>query len=273
MARVRSYDRHNTSNLALHNIFNSGQVFSVSPFTQYFVRKLLRRYVSQARSLTTYFKVADPAQADCAKVLRSICRSEHQYQNLLYELESLIAAHSQLESSQAKYSPATANAELLKIETQIQHLLALRLASRLPPQLPRLLLESSGQSFQFCLGQRLQTGICYHDHFYGLLQRWPIESRLQAYCLAWTLSQKAVTCIITRSAQDYAVWISLKSSVAQVLLLRGQTIDSPLLFKLNSVSYRRPARVALGNAIAFTDAAPVQTRKSPSAKKVTTITG
>jgi hypothetical protein len=210
----------------------------VSPFTQYFVRKLLRRYLAQPQSLTPYLKVADPECADLAKVLRSLCSSDQKFNILLYELEALIDSYSRLESNQSRFSPTTVKAELSRIELQIQHLLGLRLGQLLPQRLPQMLPEVDGQGFQFCWGKRVQSGIFHRGQFYGLLQRWQPDTQLQAYQLAWTLAQRDVVCLITRSPQHYAVWINLKSPSAHVLLQQSKTI-LPSLLKMHPRICRR----------------------------------
>jgi hypothetical protein len=215
----------------------------VSPFTQYFVRKLLRRYLAQPQSLTPYLKVADPDRADLNKVLRSLCSSEQKFNLLLYELEALIDAHTRLESNQSRYSPATMKAELGRIEMQIQHLLGLRLGHLLPQRLPQMWPEDAGQGFQFCWGKRIQAGIFHRDQFYGLLQRWQLGAQLQAYQMAWTLAQRDVVCVMTRSADTYAVWINLKTPAAAVLLQQSKTILPPLL-KLSPAICRRQSVIA-----------------------------
>jgi hypothetical protein len=215
----------------------------LSPFTQYFVRKLLRRYLAQPQSLTPYLKVADPDRADLAKVLRSLCGSDQKFNVLLYELEALIDAYSKLESNQSRFSPTTVKAELNRLELQIQHLLGLRLGQLLPRRLPQLLPEIEGQGFQFCWGKRTQAGIVHHGQFYGLLQQWQHDAQLQAYQLAWTLAQRDVVCMITRSPQHYSVWINLKSPAASTLLHQGKTI-LPSLLRMHPAICRRQATIA-----------------------------
>jgi hypothetical protein len=215
----------------------------LSPFTQYFVRKLLRRYLAQPQSIMPYLKVADPDQADLTKVLRSLCGSDQKFNVLLYELEALIDAYSKLESNQSRFSPTTVKAELGRIELQIQHLLGLRLGQLLPHRLPRLLPEVEAQGFQFCWGKRTQAGLVHHGQFYGLLQRWQPEAQLQAYQLAWTLAQRDVICMITRSPQHYTVWINLKSPAATTLLQQGKTI-LPSLLKMHPAICRHQSAIA-----------------------------
>jgi hypothetical protein len=215
----------------------------LSPFTQYFVRKLLRRYFAQPQSLTPYLKVADPDSADLAKVLRSLCGSDQKFNVLVYELEALIDAYSKLESNQSRFSPATVKTELGQIELRIQHLLGLRLGQLLPHRLPRLLPEVEAQGFQFCWGKRTRSGIVHHGQFYGLLQQWQPEAQLQAYQLAWTLAQRDVVCMITRSPQHYTLWVNLKSPAAITLLQQGKTL-LPSLLKMNPAICRRQTAIA-----------------------------
>jgi hypothetical protein len=215
----------------------------LSPFTQYFVRKLLRRYLAQPQSLTPYLKVADPDRVDLTQVLRRLCRSDRKFDTLLYELEALIDAHSKLESNQSRFSPTTVTAELHRIELQIQHLLGLRLGQLLPRCLPQLLPEIEAQGFQFCWGKRTQAGIVHHGQFYGLLQQWQYDAQLQAYQMAWILAQRDVVCLITRSPQHYTVWVNLKSPAASTLLHQGQTI-LPSLLRMSPAICRRQVTIA-----------------------------
>jgi hypothetical protein len=212
----------------------------VSPFTQYFVRKLLRRYLAQPQSLTPYLKVADPDRSDLTKVLRSLCANEQKFQLLLYELESLVETHTRLESQQSRHSPTVLQAELARIELRIQQLLGLRLSHLLPQRLPKLLPENATQPFRFCWGKQVQSGVFHHDQFYGLLQRWQPGAQLQAYQMAWTLAQRDVVCLLTRSTDQYALWINLKNPTATVLLQQSQAI-LPQLLKLSPTVCRRLA--------------------------------
>jgi hypothetical protein len=212
-------------------------VLFVSPFTQYFVRKLLRRHLIEPQFLMPSLKVADLDQADLAQVLRCLCPSDRHFQRQLYELESLIEAHSRLGSSQRATDPSIQQAELDKIELQIYRILGLRLMNLLPNRLPQVLSEDDCQRFQFCLKQSLHTGILHRSQFYGLLQEWPIQARLQAYRTAWTIAQRGEICLITQADPTFAVWIHLKSPAAIVLLESGHTI-LPTLLKLGTIVQR-----------------------------------
>jgi hypothetical protein len=216
------------------------QVLVVSPFTQYFVRKLLRRHLLEPQFLMPSLKVADLERADLAQVLRRLCRSDRHFQRQLYELESLIETHSRLGSSPLHADPNLQRAELERVELQIYKLLGLRLTDLLPDRLPRVLSEVDCQRFQFCLSQQLQTGIMHRSQFYGLLQTWPTHARLQAYQTAWTIAQRGEVTLITQSESTFTVWIHLKSPAAIVLLERSRSI-LPTLLRLNPIVQRNRA--------------------------------
>jgi hypothetical protein len=101
-----------------------------------------------------------------------------------------------------------------------------------------MLSEVDGQGFQFCSGRGVNAGMLHRGQFYGLLQRCRHDAQLQAYQLAWTLAQRDVVCLITRSPKHYAVWINLKNPAATVLLQQGKTI-LPSLLKLHPIICRR----------------------------------
>lgn len=212
----------------------------MSPFTQYFMRKLLRRYLTQSQLPLRDIPVADPDLSDLSQVLRSVCQSEQEFNVRLYELESLIEQHSRLNAHEARYAPATVKDEAAKIEARIQQLFELRLVNLLPKRLPPMLPEMQGQKFQFCIQDQLQSGIYYQKRFYGLIKQWPRGAALRTHQVAWILAQQEIPCIITQSAQTYSLWLNLKSPKAIRLLQQGDTLLN-LLLKISPIVHRRQA--------------------------------
>jgi hypothetical protein len=213
----------------------------VSPFTQYFLRRLLRNYTTQARSLRPYIKVADPDQADISRILNHQPKTERNVEIRNFKLESLIETYSQLETR------GGADRETLnQLENKILDMLGLRLGQLLPVMMPTLLNEAQIQRFRFLWGLQLCEGITNEAQFYGLVQPQAKLSSMQAYQLAWALGQKEIPCVITRSPklQAYEVWVNLRSTSAALLFCQGTTIVPPVL-SLYAKICRFRSRIAL----------------------------
>jgi hypothetical protein len=213
----------------------------VSPFTQYFLRRLLRNYTTQARSLRPYIKVADPEQADIGRILNSHPNAPRDTQIRNFKLESLIETYSKLETQ-----GGAAREALNHLENQILEMLGLRLGQLLPAMMPTLLNETQVHRFRFLWGLRLCEGMRSEEQFYGLVQPQGRLSSMQAYQLAWALGQKEIPCVITRSpqVQAYEVWVNLRSASAALLFSQGTTIVPPVL-SLYSRICRFRSRIAL----------------------------
>jgi hypothetical protein len=196
----------------------------VSPFAQYFVRKLLRQYFTQSQSLGSYVRMADPGSADLLSIVNSLYASQGNTEARVYELESLIGMYSQMESRRS-----FDREELDKLEQQIIELLGLRLGRLLPPIMPKMLQEETTQRFRFYGEHDVQDGMVTSDQFYGLVQTWSADGSLNAYRLAWALSHKEVPCVITRSPQFCSVWVNLRCRSAKVLMTQGHVLVQQLL--------------------------------------------
>jgi hypothetical protein len=196
----------------------------VSPFAQYFVRKLLRQYFGQSQSLGHYVRFADPGSADLWKIINSLYAPQGNAAARAYELESLIGMYSQMESRRS-----IDREELDKLEQQIIDLLGLRLGRLLPTNMPQMLPEKSVYRFRFYDESRIHEGIVFDEQFYGLVQAWQSDRTLHAYRLAWALSHKDVPCLITRSPQHCSVWVNLRSQSARTLMSQGHGLVHQLL--------------------------------------------
>ncbi|MBD2104993.1 hypothetical protein [Leptolyngbya sp. FACHB-261] len=83
--------------------------------------------------------------------------------------------------------------------------------------LPAIVREQQLQPFNFYLEGALQKGIRHEGELYGLAHEFSLQSRLQAYHLAYGLAVKGVPVMITISETRYAVWVSLRSPIYQNL--------------------------------------------------------
>jgi hypothetical protein len=197
----------------------------VSPFAQYFVRKLLRQYFGQVQSLGHYVRMADPSSADLWRIVSGVYAGKHEnVEARVYELESLILMYSELESARS-----TTPDDLVQLENQILQLLGLRLARLLPKTMPTMLPDGMIHRFRFCLDRQVKDGMYCDEQFYGLVQRWSLDASLQAYRLSWALAQKDVPCVLTRSPTHNDVWVNLRSPASKILLQEGQVLVQQLL--------------------------------------------
>jgi hypothetical protein len=196
----------------------------VSPFTQYFLRKLLRNYLTQTRSLSTYIRVAAADTANISQILDRPTTDPRTTDIRNYKLETLIEAYSKLETR-----GDSRREELQALEQEILNMLGLRLGRILPTLMPKLIAASQIQQFRFCLGIGVYDGMCHGGHFFGLVQQHHRLSSIESYQLAWALGQKEIPCVITRSTQSYQVWVDLRCQSAIVLLEKGATIVPPVL--------------------------------------------
>jgi hypothetical protein len=197
----------------------------VSPFAQYFVRKLLRQYFGQVQSLGQYVRMADPSSADLWRIVSGVYSGKNEnVEARVYELESLILMYGELESARS-----TTLDDLAQLENQILQLLGLRLARLLPKTMPAMLPEGMIQRFRFCLDRQIKDGMYCDEQFYGLVQQCSLDASLQAYRLSWALAQKDVPCVLTRSLTHNDVWVNLRSPASMVLLQEGPVLVQQLL--------------------------------------------
>jgi hypothetical protein len=76
---------------------------------------------------------------------------------------------------------------------------------------PEILDESAIAKFRFHQTGRLWEGIRYNGELYGLVETFDSIYRLQAYCLAWMLTEDQIPNILTTSDTRFAVWVNIRS--------------------------------------------------------------
>jgi hypothetical protein len=76
---------------------------------------------------------------------------------------------------------------------------------------PEILDESTIAKFRFHQTGQLLEGVRYNGELYGLVEAFESIYRLQAYCLAWMLSEDQIPNILTTSETRFAVWVNIRS--------------------------------------------------------------
>ncbi len=191
-----------------------------SPFTQYFVRKLLRHYLDRWQRMPVVNSIKEVGSIDLARIFQGLYGKQVAVR--VYELEALIALYGDLER-QGRDAIA-----LEQMERQILQLLGLRLGGMLPLILPRMVHEAQIRRFRFWQKVGVWEGMCCDQEFYGLVKTQG-EGRLEMQRMAWALAQQEVVCILTQGEGGVRLWVSLRSSTALVLMRQGPTVMGPLM--------------------------------------------
>jgi hypothetical protein len=198
-------------------------MIEISPFTQYFVRRLLRHYLDQWKRLPMVNVIQDAGCMDVQRVLQGLCQGEGTVEARLHTLEALIAMYGDLERQ-------AWNREMLEsLEKQILKLLGLRLGEILPTTLPLVVSGEKVMPFKFCLAEALQEGIYYDREFYGLVKTHDLGGRLQMQRMAWALAQQQVACILVQEKGRMNLWVNVRSPAASALIQRGPAIMAQLM--------------------------------------------
>jgi hypothetical protein len=217
-------------------------MIKISPFTQYFVRRLLRHYLDQWKRLPMTTSIQDAGCMNVQRVLQGLYHDEGTVEARIHTLESLIARYGDMERQ-------AWNREMLApLEKQILKLLGLRLGEILPPALPRVVAREKVMPFKFCLADVIQEGIYYDREFYGLIKTNELLGRLQMQRMAWALAQQEVACILVQEQGRMNLWVNVRSPAAPALIQRGPAIMAQLM-KLHPWLCRSKERqAAQGNA-------------------------
>jgi hypothetical protein len=177
----------------------------LSPYTQYYIRKLLRQYVGNIHYPLTGVGVCKFFQTDLDQLLRQLYPKGFEYGIKIQELETLIHFHQT--SDPKKIYPYE---NLSEIEQKILSILGLRFLALLPFLPLTIMPEASASVFHFVLDSRLHQGIRYADELYGMVLESNAEQDLDVYRLL-QLTDQQVPLILTVSEFRHRIWVSLRS--------------------------------------------------------------
>jgi hypothetical protein len=178
----------------------------LSPYTQYYIRKLLRQYVGYINYPLTGVGVCKFFQTDLDQLLRQLYPKGFEYSIKIQELETLIHLHQT--SDPKKIHPYE---NLSEIEQKILWILGLRFLALLPSMPLTIVPEESVSLFHFVLDARLHQGIRYADELYGMVLESNAEQDLEAYRLLFQLADRQIPLILTVSEFRHRIWVSLRS--------------------------------------------------------------
>lgn len=200
-------------------------MMSLSPFAQYCIRKLLRQDIEALTSLLTS-EAGNHwlSEASLEKILNNLYLNPTKATAKVSELELLTKLYQDLEK--AKSDEAT----LTEIKRRIFQLLGFQTTPNLPSNLPLIVPASRVAPFRFYHNGKIRDGMHYEHEIYGEIRRSSAIHRLQTYQLAWALLEQKVPVVVTASAQEFILWVSLRSPSYPILLRNDATFLRMLLF-------------------------------------------
>jgi hypothetical protein len=194
----------------------------LSPFTQYYARKLIQEYIESLRyALQSRIRLQDCTQINLHQILSHLYPTALEAKAKIDELEALVAVYRTLEVSSVENQH-----NLNKVKRRIIQLLGLRLGETLPTGSLRRIPEQWGTVFRFYTENQVREGFNYENEFYGLVQQFKPSQLLQIRQLTYVLLHHQIPFILTRSEKRYGIWIHMKSPAYFTFLKQGQHVVS-----------------------------------------------
>jgi hypothetical protein len=227
----------------------------LSPFTHYYVHKLLREYIDSFNCLRVESMSSHPnSQVDLNKAMCGLYPEQKERFNKFKELEFLTAFCQEMEKD--KYQQESVG----QIKQQIFQLLGFNLIAIWPEQAPTILPEESAHRFCVYQADSVRECVRHDNEFYGLAHNFEKADRLQAYQFAWALVKQEIPAILTVSAARYVIWVRLRSPAYTQLSKQGNWLLKmvlPLYSTLTKfkqvVAYQLPKPVAITAATEILD--------------------
>lgn len=196
-----------------------------SSFIQNYTSNLLQQYISHLNFLVVQgVNERAKAQAEWNQMLQGWYDKMADIVPRMQELEPLIEAYQRFEVKN-NYQ----HESLVELKRRIFRLLGSQLGSTLPPTFPPVVPESLVVQFCFYHEKDTRNGMRYQDNLYGLVRELEPSQRLQAYQLAWALSEQDVPFVFTTSESRYAIWVNLQSPDYAVLMDQGMAVLEKVL--------------------------------------------
>jgi hypothetical protein len=178
----------------------------LSPFTHYYVHKLLKEYIDSSNCLRVEGISSQPShQLDLHQALGRLYPNPADQASKVKELEFLTTFCQAIEKD--KYQQES----LRQIKQQIFQLLGFNLIAVLPEQLPTILPEEEAHWFRVYQNCCVQECLRYKHEYYGLAHDFKNADRLQAYQFAWALAKQGIPLLLTVSTSRYVIWVKLRS--------------------------------------------------------------
>ncbi len=213
----------------------------LSPFAQYYIRKILRQNIEQLNHfLTDEAEDRLLTRLDINQILADLYLQDYKVAAKKWELETLTQISQALEKSHHEQE------SLIEIKRRILDILGFTSEAIVRSKLPLIVQERQVQPFRFYREGKVLEGINFGHEFYGLVKEFELSQRMQVYQLAWALSEKTIPMILTTSDTRLGIWIRLRSPAYSTWLNQGEILPN-LVLLLHSALYRFKQVLAQSN--------------------------
>lgn len=185
----------------------------LSPYVQYYVRKILRQYVTCFNYPLAGIGIHHHLQTNLNQLMRELYTNEFELQLKVQELEALIHLHQHGNVKEIAF-----HANLPEIEQKVLWILGLKFLALLPAMSVTVIAESAAALFHFVLDDELHQGIRYADELYGKALEFGAEQDFATYRLLMTLINQQIPFILTVSEFRHAIWVSLRAPAYDALI-------------------------------------------------------
>jgi hypothetical protein len=180
----------------------------LSLYEQYYVRKLLRRYIGQLNYPMSGVAIRAYFHSDLNQLLRRFGVNKH----IVHDLRILIQLHQSTRENSASTS------ERCGLEHKILWLIGLKFLILVANTSTVVISESAATHFKFVLEGQLHHGIRYSGELYSLYLKFGAEPDFSASRLLMTLINRRLPFVLEASEQQHTIWISLRSPACQTFL-------------------------------------------------------
>jgi len=179
----------------------------LSPYTQYYIRRLLRQYIGSLNYPPSGVGVCAYFQQDLNSLLAQIY-PPNELKAKLRELE-LMVQHHQMSDSEGPHPYGSPS----DIEQKILWILDLRFLALLPAMSLAIVPEPTSSRFHFMLKNEMHEGIRHTEDLFGKVLEFEAEHNLPTYSLLLTLINQQVEFLLTVSEARHAIWVNLRSPI------------------------------------------------------------
>lgn len=193
---------------------------SLSSFTQYYIRKLLRQQLKSIdKRVPCTPEIHHYLHADLNQILAESGATAQETFAIMQKIEALVQAHREQQTS-GLYDHQL----LFRLEQEIFELIGLRLYSTAPTVLLRVVEEKAVYPFNFLLQQHLCKGIRHKNRMYGLALEAKLKYDPYLHQFIAVLMEQEIDFLITASHSHHALWINLKSPAYIALVHYGSRL-------------------------------------------------
>jgi|GEM_PF-409869 len=196
----------------------------LSPFAQYYTRKLLRQNVDRAsHSLSKDSFDSVLIKLNLNHVLSDLYQTKLELTTKIWELEALTQICQELEKNHYEQE------NLAEVKKRIFDLLGFKAGVAFPSKLPTILQEKPLSPFRVYGADTISEAVTYEGEIYGLVKQLDLSHRLQVYQLVGALSAKDIPLLLTTSSSRLAIWIHLRSPSYSVLRDQERILSSVVM--------------------------------------------